>query len=124
MERKQFVEGLDASLPIVGEDHFLDGALTLVAPLRLLEIGEEHVLRAAEANALRPELDGLASVLRSVDVRADSESAGLIGPLHERFVGLGKLGNHKGHRFGVDHTFAAVEGNPFSFLHDPAVSRH
>ena len=124
LERKQFVQGLDASLPVVGEDHFLDGALALVAPLRLLEIGEEHVFRAAEANALCPELDGLASVLRSVHIRADPKATRLIGPLHQRFVRLGKLWNDQWHRLGVDHTFAAIEGDPIPFLHDLAVGGH
>src|SRR5260370_24557359 len=68
---KQFVQCLDASLQVVSQNHLLDGALTFVASFRLLEIGEEHVLFAAQANALRPKLDGLTSVLRPVDVSPD-----------------------------------------------------
>src|SRR5260370_21541790 len=53
-EREQFFEGLDASLPIVGKDHFLDCALSLLGPFPLLSIREENVLPSAEATALRP----------------------------------------------------------------------
>src|SRR5882757_10101428 len=93
LERKQLVKSLDARLPAVGEDHLLDGPLTLVAAFRLLEIRKEHVLRTTEPDALRSKLDSFACVLRSVHVGADAEATRIIGPLHERFVGFGKLGN-------------------------------
>ena len=82
LERQQLVEGLDARFPVVGQDHFLDSALALMASLRLLEVGEKHVLRTAQANALRAELDGFARVLRSVNVRTDAQTPRFIGPLH------------------------------------------
>src|SRR5690606_573053 len=44
---------------------------------------EEHVLRAAQADALRPELAGLLRVLWRIGVRADGESPERIGPLHQ-----------------------------------------
>ena len=82
--------------------------LPFVASFRLFEIGKEHVLRAAEPNALSPKLYGFAGVLRGIHVGAHLEATRLVGPLHERFVGFRKLGNDQRHRFGVDHTFAAV----------------
>src|SRR5207245_4415445 len=101
---------------VVGQDHLLDSALALMASLRLLEVGEKHVLRTAQANALRAELDGFARVLRSVNVRTDAQAPRFICPLHESFVGLWKLRNNQGHRFGVDHSFAAIERDPIPFL--------
>ncbi len=94
LERQQLVECLDPCFPVVGQDHFLDSSLTLVTSLRLLEVREEHVLRAAEADPFCAELNGLARILRSVHVRTDAQATRFIGPLHERFVGPGKLGHH------------------------------
>ena len=53
-----------------------------MASLRLLEVGKEHVLRSAQANALGAELNGFARVLRSINVCADAQAPRFIGPLH------------------------------------------
>src|ERR1700687_4936577 len=51
--RKQLLEGADASFTAIGDDHLLDGELPVDAVLGLLEVFEDHVLGAAEADALR-----------------------------------------------------------------------
>src|SRR5207249_8854754 len=78
LKRQQLIECLDACFPAVGQDHFLDGTLAFMAPLRLLEVGEEHVFRTAQADALYAELNGLARILRGVHVRTDTQPARLI----------------------------------------------
>ena len=56
LERQQFVERRHARFFRVRQDHFLDRSLAFVAAFWLLEVGKEHVLGAAQADALRSEL--------------------------------------------------------------------
>src|ERR1700747_3845421 len=86
LKRKKPVQCLHTGFPVVGENHFLDGALPFVALLRKLEVREEHVLRTAQTNALCAELTRFASVLRRVRVGADAKPASFVGPLHNDLV--------------------------------------
>src|SRR6267142_86129 len=117
LEREQLVQCLDAGVFFVGQNHFLDGALPLMASFWLFEVREEHMLGAAEADAFRAKLDGFTGVLRRVYVGADPEMARLIGPVHQGFVGLREFGSNERHRFGVDNAFAAIQRDPISFLY-------
>src|ERR1700730_4363605 len=54
---QESVERLDPSYFFIRQDHFLNGALPLVTPLWLFEVGEEHMLGAAKADTLSAKLD-------------------------------------------------------------------
>ena len=76
LERQQPVERI-ATPGLVGcEDHLLHDGQPLLA--------EEHVLGAAEPDALRAELAGLRRVVGVVGVRAHLEPAQVVGPLEDR----------------------------------------
>src|SRR6202048_854662 len=124
LKRQQLVERRHACLFRIRQDHLLDGALAFVAAFRLLEVGEEHVLRAAQADAFRAELARFASVLRRVRVGAHAEAARLIDPLHQRVVGFRKLRRHQRHFAGIHHALAAVQCEPVAFLNHLAVGTH
>src|SRR6267143_2096852 len=124
LEWRKLIQCPDASVLLVRQDHFLDGALTLVASFRLLEVGEEHVLGAAEADAFGAELDGFTGILRGVHIGADPEAARLIGPVHQCFVRLRELGSNERHRPDVDRALAAIQRDPIPFLDHFAGSGH
>src|SRR6266436_392327 len=124
LKRQQLVERRHTRFLGVRQDHLLDRALALVAAFRLLEIGEEHVLRAAQADAFGAELARFASVLRRVRVGAHAEAPHLIDPLHQRVVGFRELRRHQWHLAGIHYAFAAIEREPVPFLHHLAVSAH
>ena len=96
-------EGLAAAGLVLGEDHLADGEDAVLA--------EEHVLRAAEADALGAELAGLGRVLGSVGVGAHAEAAGVVAPGHQAREVVGQLGVGEGH--GAEHDLAggAVQGD-------------
>ena len=73
LERKQLGQGLFAVLEVVGDDHLAD----------FIEVIEEHVLGAAEADAFRSERDGLFGLVRKVGVRPHAQLAMLVGDLHQ-----------------------------------------
>ena len=81
---------------VVGQDHLphVDDPLAL----------EEHVLGAAQADALGAERTGLDGVLGRVGVGADLERADLVGPRHE----LGEMAGDRGidGRHLADHDIA------------------
>src|SRR5256884_2805279 len=52
LERQEPVERSHAGFLVVRENHLLNGTLALVALLRELKIGEEHVFGAAKPNPL------------------------------------------------------------------------
>src|SRR6266850_2423835 len=124
LEREQLVQCLDAGVFFVGQNHFLDGELPLMASFWLFEVREEHMLGAAEADAFRAKLDGFTGILRRVYVGADPEMARLIGPVHQGFVGLREFGSNERHRLDVDDAFASVQGDPIPFLDHFACSGH
>ena len=72
---QQLGERLLATLDVVGEDHLAHGGDAVAA--------EEHVLRAAEADALRAEGDGVGRLVGLVGVGAHQQLAPLVGPLHD-----------------------------------------
>src|SRR5580704_6271940 len=90
----------------------------------MLEVGEEHVFGAAEADAFSAELAGFASVLRGVSVGTDSQATHAVAPLHQRLVGSWELRSHQVHLPGVDDTFSSVQSDPLPFLHILAADGH
>ena len=80
-------------------------------------LAEEHVLGAAQADALGAELAGLGGVGRGVGVGADLQLAALVGPAHQR----GEVAGHgRGDgRHLADHHVAgrAVDGDELAGLH-------
>ena len=92
LERQEPVERVAASFLVAREDHLLHDGQPILA--------EEHVLGAAEADALRAELARLRGVLGVVGVRAHLQAARLVGPLEERLEVLVDVGRHE--RDGAD----------------------
>ena len=79
-------------------------------------LGEEHVLRAAEPDALRAELPRNLGVARDVRVGAHVHRADLVHPLHQRAELAAHLRLH-GLHLAQDHLArAAVDGDPVSLL--------
>ena len=79
LERQQLGEGGLLPRLVVGHDEVLD---------ELAPLAEEHVLGAAQADALGPEPAGARGVLGRVGVRADLHPAGGVGVLHQPDHGL------------------------------------
>ncbi len=127
------LEDPDEILALVGQDlrergpALLDGLGHdhLAHRLDALRI-EEHVLGAAEPDALGAEHHRLVRVLGPVRVGADAEPARLVGELHEFLVPLVALG------FGRDEllpaevhdALGAVERDVLPFAHDRAADAH
>jgi hypothetical protein len=65
-----------ARLLVVGEDHLAHGADAVLL--------EEHVLGAAEPDALGAELERDAGVVRGIGIGAHTELAHRVGPAHQR----------------------------------------
>ncbi len=72
LEGQQLGQVLLALGGVLGHDH--------VAHMRQTVLLHEHVLGAAEADALGPELAGLPGVLGRVGVGAHAQAADLVGP--------------------------------------------
>ena len=124
LERQKLVQSFNSSFPAVGEDHFLNGALAFLALLREFEVGEEHVLGAAEADAFGAEFAGLAGILRRVGIGANSESAYGVGPLHQCLICRRERWRDEIHLAGVDEALTAIERDPFAFLDGLAADGH
>ena len=110
--RPQLVERLLLLGRGVGEDH--------LAHHRQAVGGEEHVLGAAQADALGAELAGVGGVLAGVGVGAHAELAlaDLVGPLEDG-VELGRrLGGLELHLAQHDLAAGAVEADDVAFLDD------
>ncbi len=109
LEGEKLIEIRLALLGGLSHDHALDKGPPLVA--------EEHVLGAAEADALGAEVAGPLGVLGVVGVGPDAEPAELVGIGEE----LGHLGGHprldKGQHAGHDLARRAVNGDDVAFLH-------
>ena len=82
LEGEQFGQGFFAGFPRLGHDHLAD----------FVEVLEEHVLGAAQADPLGTEGDGGGRLVGLVGVRADAELAMLVDPGHELGVPLESLG--------------------------------
>src|SRR5262249_50679945 len=85
--------------------------------------GEEHVLGAAEPDALGAELAGLFRIHRLVGIRAHAEAAMAIRDLHEapEVAGQSRV-LELGHAEG-DDAARAVDRDTFAFLHRLAAGR-
>ena len=98
---KGFLELLD----LLGhEDHAAEGHDAV--------FGEEHVLGAAEADALGAEADGHLGVARGVGVGAHAHGAILVGQGHDFGEGAGELGVAGLDAALIHLAGGAVEGNP------------
>ena len=99
-------------LLVVGQDHLAHrhDAVAL----------EEHVLGAAEPDALGAELARLAGIGRRLGVGAHAERAELVGPDHQLGEVAGELGLHRRHDAQHDLAGAAVEGHELARLHGRA----
>ncbi len=95
---KQLVELYLALGIVVGENHRLDNGPAL--------LGEEHMLRAAKPDTLRAELDGKLDIFGRVGIGADTQLAGLVGPLQEGAELAGQLG---GDHFDMPSMTSPVE---------------
>ena len=75
LHRQQLRQRRAARLFVLGKDHLAHGA----------DAGflEEHVLGAAQPDALAAKLDGGARIFRRVGVDANAELANLVGPAHQ-----------------------------------------
>ena len=80
LHREDLVERALAVLGLVREDHLAHRRDALAA--------EEHVLRAAEADAFGAERDRVRGLVGLVGVGAHLQPPRLVGPLHERRVAL------------------------------------
>ena len=116
LERQQLVQSLDAGLLLVRQDHLLNRQLPLVALLRLLEVGEEHMLGADQPNALRAEFKSLPRILRRIRICAHPQVPDLVGPLYDRVVRLRQFRRDQRHFPLVHDAFAAVQRDPVAFF--------
>ena len=107
-----------------GENHFAHG----VDPVAF----KEHVLGAAETDALGSETDGILDLLGRVGIRADIELAAFVRPLHQRRIvpvvltflrlesladeDLDDLGRRGRHLSGEDYARRAIDGDEIAFL--------
>ena len=103
LKRQKLGQRTGALLGAGGEDHLLHRQDS-----RRLE---EHVLGAAQADALGPELPRHPRVLRRVHVRAHLDRAQPVGPAHELGESAAELRHHR--RQAAQHHLAlrAVEGD-------------
>ena len=101
-----------AALLVVGQDHLAHGHDAVAL--------EEHVLGAAEADALGAELARLGRIGRRLGVGADAERAELVGPLHQLGEIAAELGLHGRHDAQDDLAGAAVERDGLARLHHRA----
>ncbi len=86
-------------------------------------VGHEHVLGAAEADALGAELARLGRVLGRVRVRAHLEAAHLVGPAEDRLEVLVDLRRHERDGAEDDASGAAVDREQVVFAEVVAVER-
>ena len=103
-------QGLLPLLHSLGDDHLPDGSDALGV--------EEHVLRAAQADALRAEVLGLTGVLGGVGVGADLEIPELVGPVHDPLKLAGDLGLGGVQALAIDVAGGAVQADPVALLVD------
>ena len=116
LHRQQLVERGAARLLVVGEDHLahrLDAALV-----------EEHVLGAAQPDALGAEAHGGLGVGRRVGIGAHAELAHLVGPGDERGELAGKLRLDHVDLAGQHLAGGAVDGDEVALFEGLAAGGH
>ena len=116
LHRQQLGKRGAAGLLVLGENHLAHGA----DPGFL----EEHVLGAAQPDALAAEFDGGARIVGGVGVDADAELAERIGPAHQRaeFAGHRRL-DHR-HPPGQHLAQRAVDGDDVAGLEGAGTDAH
>ncbi len=116
LHRQQFRQCGAARLLVLGEDHLAHGA----------DAGflEEHVLGAAQPDALGAELDGGARIVRRVGVDADAELADLIGPAHQRAEFAGQFRLDHRHPPGQHLAERTVDGDDVAGLEGARADAH
>ena len=110
LHRQQLVERGPAAGLVVGHDHRLH--------LRLAVGGHEHVLGAAEPDALGAERARTARVLGRVGVRAHAERAQLVAPAEDGLEVRVDLRRHERDVAGGDGAGAAVDGDQVALVED------
>ena len=101
--RKELLERSPPLLLVAGHDHLAHDGQPVV--------GHEHVLGAAETDALRAELAGLGGVLRRIGVGPDLQAPHGVGPAEDRLEVLVDLRRDEVDRAQDHATRAAVEGD-------------
>ena len=111
-------QSLAAGLLVARQDHGLHVGDAV--------LGEEHVLGAAQADALGAEPAGRLGVARNVGVGAHAElAAELVGPFHEGFQHAGGGIGIQGVGLAVENLArGAVQRQPVAFLESEGLAAH
>ena len=112
-KRQQLVERLLPVLGRRGQDHLLHDREPL--------LGHEHVLGAAQSDALGAELARLGGVLGRVAVGANAEAAEAVSPLQDDAEVVVDRGRNQRHRADDDAAVAAVDGDDVALAEGLAV---
>jgi len=112
LHRLELGERLLTLLERVGANHLADGGDTVSL--------EEHMLGAAEADALGAELDRLRGIVRVIGVGADAQTAILVRPAHDAAELAADGGVDRGDCAVVDVAGGAVDGEPVALVVDLA----
>jgi hypothetical protein len=86
-------------------------------------VAQEHVLGAAQPDALGAEPARLGGVVGQVGVGADPETPEAVGPLEDGLERPRRLGGHDGHRAQHHLAGRAVDGDDVALAHGRAVDR-
>ena len=116
LHRQQLVERDAARRLVARQDHLLHD--------RQPVLGHEHVLGAAEADALGAELARLGGVLGRVRVRAHAQPAELVGPVEDRAEVLVDRRRHEPDRADDDPAGAAVDRDHVADVEHVLADRH
>ncbi len=108
LHRQKLVQRRAALLDGLREDHLAHGEDAVGI--------EEHVLGAAEPDALGAEFARGAGIERGLGVGADLEPADLVGPFHQRAEIAGQFRLNRRHRARDHLAGRAVEGDPVAGL--------
>ena len=118
LDEAQLLERLGLLGRRVGQDHAAHDGQAVLA--------EEHVLGAAQPDALGTELARVGGVVAGVGVGPDGEVAlaDVVGPRQDGVEGGRGLGRGQRHLPGHDDPGAAVERDPVALVERDAVRRH
>ena len=116
LHRQQLVERDAARCLVPRQDHLLHD--------RQPVLGHEHVLGAAEADALRSELARLGGILGRIRIRAHAEPAELVGPVEDRAEVLVDRRRHETDGADDDPAGAAVDRDHVADVDHVLADRH